>query len=311
MCYFRWRKSTSGDRRRGPNRVYNKLSEAERQRIIEISCLPEFRDKHPKQIVPLLADRGIYVASETTFYRVLRENKLLAHRSSVSPPRHSKPKELTAVGPNQVWSWDITYLKSSVLGIFYYLYIVIDIYSRKIVAWRVAPYESAEISSAMIKRACFNEKVKKKQLFIHSDNGGPMKAGTMLATLRRLGVLPSFSRPSVSDDNAFSEALFKTLKYRPFYPRKPFENVKQAELWVEDFVKWYNTEHLHSAIGFVTPECRHKGQDEAILEKRKQVYQEAFQKNPNRWIGKTPRGWDSVSYVTLNPIKKLADKKAA
>ena len=311
MCYYRWKKNPDGDRRKGPNRVYNKLTQAERERIIEICCSAEFRDKHPKQIVPILADRGIYIACEATFYKVLREQKLLAHRSTASPPRHSKPKELTAVGPNQVWTWDITYLKTSVRGIFYYLYIVIDIYSRKIVAWTISKYECASTAARMIREACYREKVKRKQLFIHSDNGGPMKAGTMLATLRRLGVLPSFSRPSVSDDNAFSEALFKTLKYRPYYPRKPFEELKEAKLWVEDFVKWYNTEHLHSGIGFVTPSSRHEGIDEEILERRKQVYIEAYARNPNRWVGKTPRGWETTPYVTLNPINKLAEKKIA
>lgn len=197
------------------------------------------------------------------------------------------------------------------LGKFFYLYLVIDIYSRKIISWDIAPYESAEISTKMVRRACRVERVKKQQLAIHADNGGPMKASTMISTLRRLGVLPSFSRPSVSDDNAFSESLFKTLKYRPSYPRGPFETIDEAKAWVADFTKWYNTEHLHSGIGFVTPEDRHQGRDLAILERRRAVYLEAFLQNPGRWIGKTPRNWDSAAFVTLNPIKELAEKKVA
>jgi len=251
------------------------------------------------------------VACESTFYRVLREHKLMTHRSHASPPRHSRPKELLATGPNQVWSWDITYLRSSVLGKFFYLYLIVDIYSRKIITWEIENYESAEISSMMMRRAYRLEGVKKQQLAVHADNGGPMKASTMLATLRRLGVLPSFSRPSVSDDNAFSESLFKTLKYRPSYPRGPFKNIDEAKAWVADFVKWYNTEHLHSSIGFVTPESRHKGEDTAILAKRRAVYLEAYLKTPGRWIGKTPRFWDAVPFVTLNPIKELAEEEAA
>lgn len=261
--------------------------------------------------MPILADRGIYVASESTFYQVLRDRKLLAHRSKSSPPRHSRPKELVAAGPNQVWSWDITYLRSNVLGKFFYLYLVVDIYSRKIITWDIERFESAEVSSKMIRRACRAEEVKKQQLAIHSDNGGPMKASTMLATLRRLGVLPSFSRPSVSDDNAFSESLFKTLKYRASYPRGPFKNIEAARAWVADFVKWYNSEHLHSGIGFVTPLDRHEGRDKEILKKRRAVYLEAYLNNPGRWIGKTPRFWESISFVTLNPINELADEEAA
>jgi putative transposase len=180
---------------------------------------------------------------------------------------------MIAHAPNQVWSWDITYLRSRIMGMFFYLYLVIDIFSRKIVGWEVSDHESSELAADMIGQACRAEGVQENQLFIHSDNGGPMKGATMLATLRRLGVLPSFSRPSVSDDNAYSEALFRTLKYRPWYPNKPFSSIEEAEAWVTEFVRWYNTEHLHSGICFVTPECRHQGHDILVLEKRKRVYE--------------------------------------
>lgn len=300
-------KNIEGDRRQGPKTTpANKLREEERAEVLKIACSAEFCDKHPKQIVPMLADQGIYVASESTFYRVLREERLLAHRLPANPPRHERPRELIAVAPNQVWSWDITYLKSSVLGMFHYLYLVMDIYSRKIVGWEVAERESEEISTKLIRRTCLQEGVQKEQLFIHSDNGGPMKAATMLATLERLGVLPSFSRPKVSDDNAYSEALFRTLKYRPFYPRRPFESLQEAKDWVTGFVDWYNNEHLHSGINYVTPASRHNRDDEKILEFRKKVFEEARIKNPARWVGKT-RSWEAVPFVILNASPRVDD----
>lgn len=292
------------DQRRGPKKKpSNKLTAQEREKILKLSCSEEFRDKSPWQIVPALADRGEYVASEASFYRVLRQEKMLAHRLPSNPPRNERPKELIATLPNQVWSWDITYLRSDVIGMFFFLYLIVDIYSRKIVGWEVAERESSDRAAKLIMRTCSAEDVQKHQLFIHSDNGGPMKGATMLATLRKLGVVPSFSRPSVSDDNAFSEALFRTLKYRPFFPRKPFTSVEEAEKWVEGFVHWYNNEHLHSGIKFVTPSSRHNLDDIKILEKRSAVYEKARAKNPERWQRKT-RDWNAVPFVSLNPLRK-------
>jgi putative transposase len=263
-------------------------------------------DKTPWEIVPMLADRGIYIASESSFYKVLREQQLLAHRLNSNPPKHERPKELIAHAPNQVWSWDITYLKSPVLGMFYYLYMVVDIYSRKIIDWEIRDRESVETSSMLLARACQQEGVEKDQLFLHSDNGGPMKGATMLATLQKLGVVASFSRPKVSDDNPYSESLFRTLKYRPTYPTRAFKSIEDAVIWVEGFVQWYNYEHLHSGIRFVTPASRHALQDQAILERRALTYSEARRKNPARWIKKT-RNWDPVLSVVLNRLKKTAE----
>lgn len=265
-----------------------------------MSCNERFRDKSPRQIVPLLADEGVYLASESTFYRVLNKEKLNALRLRTNPPTHSKPKELIANEPNQVWSWDITYLKSDIRGQFFYLYLVMDIYSRKIMGWTVEEFQCVETSSRLIKNICHFEGIQKHQLFIHSDNGSPMKGGTMMATLRKLGVLPSFSRPSVSNDNAFSESLFKTLKYSVAYPKKPFGSLAEAREWVTKFVHWYNCEHLHSGIKFVTPESRHQGRDFLILEQRKRVYEQAKQKNSMRWSGSS-RDWEMELTVRLNP----------
>jgi putative transposase len=261
----------------------------------------DFRELAPSQIVPILAEGGLYVASESSFYRVLRHRKLLQHRERSRPRQSHRPLEHVATGPNQVWSWGITYLRSALRGQYFYLYLVVDVWSRKIVVWEVATQESSEIAAAMIARACLAQGVDRDRLVIHSDNGGPMKGATLLATLQFLGITPSFSRPRVSDDNPYSEALFRTLKYRPGYPSLPFENLKGAQEWVAEFVRWYNTEHRHSGIRFVTPEVRHAGGESVILAKRKEVYEEAKRRNPIRWTGST-RNWSAIVEVWLNPL---------
>ena len=301
---IRWRKKAGGeDGRKGPKASPNKLSEKERQKVLDAANSPEFRDLSPKQIVPKLADKGIYLASESTFYRVLRAHAMLTHHQSSKPAVSRRPEEHVANGPWQVWSWDITYLKTPVKGMFFYLYMIVDIWSRKIISAEVHAEESMDLSARMIARACLCHGVYPPGLVLHSDNGGPMKGATMLATLHKLGVVPSFSRPRVSDDNPYSESLFRTMKYRPEYPSKPFETIEKAQAWVDGFVQWYNTMHLHSAIRFVTPDERHYGQEEEILARRHLVYEAAKHRNPNRWSGKT-RNWEPVRVVRLNPEKK-------
>lgn len=297
----RWRKDEECiDRRAGPRHPpKHQLTAAEKAKILAIANSPEFRDKSPKQIVPTLADRGEYVASEASFYRVLREAGQLERRGRARPPTASRPKELVASGPNQIWCWDITHLRAAVRGTFYFLYLVVDVYSRKIVAWAVEAEESQDLAADMIDGAIREHDVPENALVLHADNGGPMKGSTMLATLQRLGIVPSFSRPRVSDDNAYAESLFKTLKYRPEYPRKPFESLQAARHWVENFVRWYNAEHLHSAIRYVTPDDRHAGRDVAILEARKAVYRDAKSRSPRRWSGDI-RNWNPIGKVALN-----------
>jgi transposase InsO family protein len=297
----RWRTDEECiDRRAGPKHApAHQLSEAEKQKILEVANSPEFRDKSPKQIVPTLADRGEYIASEASFYRVLREHDQLAHRGRARPPTASRPKELVAKAPNQIWCWDITYMRAAVRGSFYFLYLVVDVFSRKIVAWTVELEESQDFAVDMIDRAVREHRVPENTLVLHADNGGPLKASMMVATLQRLGIVPSFSRPRVSDDNAYAEALFKTLKYRPAYPRKPFATIDDARRWVDDFVRWYNSEHLHSAIRYVTPDDRHAGRDVAILAARKDVYRAAKSRTPRRWSGDT-RNWSHITEVALN-----------
>ena len=302
---IRWRQQGGGqDQRKGPSTTpANKLSEQERQQIIDISNSAPLRDLSPNQIVPKLADQGVYLASESTFYRVLKEHKMLTHRQASKPAVANRPKEHVATGPCQVWSWDITYLQTSVKGLFFYLYMVVDVWSRKIIAAQVYAEESMNHSSMLLAHACTIHGVQPEELVLHSDNGGPMKGATMLATLHKLGVIPSFSRPSVSNDNPFSESLFRTMKYRPEYPSKPFESIDQAQAWVDGFVFWYNTQHLHSSIRYVTPDDRHFGHEEPILANRKKVYEKARCQNPNRW-SKNIRDWNPVRQVWLNPEKK-------
>lgn len=308
----RWDCKGLVDRRKGSRAAPgNKLSEYERVKITKALESPEFADSNPNQIVPRLADQGIYLGSESTMYRILRELKMNKYRQQSLPARRYSPEPLTAIGPNQLWSWDITYLPSTVRGRFFYLYMVMDLYSRKAVACQVYEYESGDLAAELITDACIKEKIKKEQVTLHSDNGSPMKSATMLAKLQNLGVATSFSRPSVSNDNPFSESLFRTLKYRPEYPEKPFENISEAREWADRFIHWYNRKHLHSSIRFVTPEDRHNGKDIRILANRRNVYHEARLRNPERWSGKT-RNWNTEVEVELKKFKRKNQiKKAA
>jgi putative transposase len=302
----RWRRQGERgfDRRFGPKTLpVNKLSKAERKKVLEVANWPEHRDLSPKQIVPRLADAGVFIASESTFYRILQEEDALHHREPSKPRTVSRPREHVATGPCGVLSWDITYLRSAVRGAFHYLYLIEDVWSRKIVGWAVHEEESMELASQLIDDTASLLGRDLEGIVLHSDNGSPMKGSTMLATLQRLGIVASFSRPSVSDDNPYSEALFRTLKYRPEYPRGAFKSIETARQWVEGFVTWYNTEHLHSAIGFVTPEDRHAGRDKTILAARQRTYAAARMRNPERW-SRNVRAWEHVEVVKLNPEKE-------
>lgn len=298
----RWRKQGIGDdRRAGPTHApANKLTPAERKQVLEVLNEPKHRDLSPKQIVPKLADEGRYVASESTMYRVLHQEGQQRHREPSKAPTARRPRGLTATAPNQVWSWDITYLRSPLRGTFFYLYLVLDVFSRKIVGWAVHEEESGDHAARLITRACSREGIHEHQLTLHQDNGAPMSSGTFLARLQALGVAPSFSRPRVSDDNPFAESLFRTLKYRPSYPQKPFDSLEAAEGFIRHFVGWYNTEHRHSGIRYVTPDERHRNLDQVLLQRRRAVYTKARARNPNRWSG-TIRNWDRPDAVTLNP----------
>jgi transposase InsO family protein len=307
----RWQRDQSRCDQR-PTRVQtpkNQLSEPERQSLLTVANSNEFGHLAPSQIVPRLADRGQYIASESTFYRVLKAHNQLQHRSAERPrQQRNKPRALCATTPNELFSWDITYLPTLVIGIYFYLYLFMDIFSRKIVGWQIYETESSELAAEVMRDICEREHIAPNQVVLHSDNGSPMKGAMMLATLQTLGVMPTFSRPAVSNDNPYSESLFKTLKYRPNYPARAFENLFAARQWVGTFVDWYNHEHRHSAVRFVTPAQRHAGQDEELLAKRVEVYEAAKVKNPQRWSGST-RNWQPVRAVHLNPDQQTKLKK--
>lgn len=306
----RWQLDEATDHPRGdlrPIRIQipkNELTQAERDKVLSVANSAEFAHLPPSQIVPRLADKGIYIGSESSMYRILRHSCQLAHRTSLRPAKaQSKPRAILATAPKQLFSWDITYLPTPIRGSYFYLYLFMDIFSRKIVGWQVYDCESSELAAQVMTDVCHREGIAPGQVQLHSDNGSPMRGATLLMTLQEFGVIPSFSRPAVSNDNPYSEALFRTLKYHPIYPKKPFESLLAARVWVGQFVCWYNDEHRHSATRFVTPNQRHEGLDKAILANRVNVYTEAKQLNPSRWSGDT-RNWQPITAVHLNPDKR-------
>ncbi len=307
----RWRSQGIGqDQRAGPKTApKNKLSEAEQARILEAANRPEFRDLSPKEIVAALASRGSYLGSEQSFYRLLRKNDQLNHRGRAKPRTARRPAQYVATGPCQVWSWDITYLRAPVRGVFFYLYVVMDVWSRKIVNASVEEIEHGEYAIELIRTAADAEGIQPGQLVLHQDNGSPMKYGNFTAFLQGLGVAASYSRPRVSDDNAYSEALFRTLKYRPEFPDRPFKSIEEARQFAARFVHWYNEIHLHSGIKFVTPAQRHRGEEAGILAERTKVYERARRLHPERWSGRI-RDWSPVSEVVLNPGRKRRESAA-
>jgi transposase InsO family protein len=285
----------------------NKLSEQEKHAIISCCNRVEFAHLSPNQIVPKLADQGEYLASESSFYRILKHENQLQHRGRSQVKRKiSKPTSYSATTPNQVWSWDISYLPTGVIGLHYYLYLFMDIYSRKIVGADVYESENGSDAAVLLQRSMWSEKCIEKNLVLHSDNGAPMKSFTLREKMYDLGVVTSRSRPRVSNDNPYSESLFKTLKYCPQWPTQGFTSLAEARLWVDHFTTWYNEEHQHSRISYVTPTERHDGKDKAILKKRKQLYLQARKSQPSRWSGDV-RKWEFIEAVELNPeMKKQA-----
>lgn len=280
------------------------LTEEETQLILSVLNSPEYASLPPSQIVPALADLDTYHCSESSMYRILKAHKQQNHRGRSKKPESKLLSTHVATAPNQVWCWDITWLPGPAKGLHYYLYLMLDLFSRKIVGWEIHMEESAENAASLLRKACMKEGIHSSdlELVLHSDNGSPMKGSSMLETMRQLGVVSSFSRPRVSNDNAYAEAIFRTCKYRPGYPYKGFKDINEAREWMQGFVAWYNLEHLHSGIKFVTPQSRHEGKDEAILANRKKVYEDAKQRHPKRWSGDT-RNWDRISEVWLNPEK--------
>jgi transposase InsO family protein len=279
------------------------LSPDERAQVLRLANEPRFADVPPARIVPMLADEGTYVASESTFARVLRAQGQNAHRGRAKPPQASRPPTThVATAPRQVWCWDMTYLPATVVGRWFHLYLILDLYSRKVVGWEVHDTDEADHAARLVHRTALAEGIaaSKTKPVLHGDNGATLKATTVLAMLHWLNIKPSYSRPRVSDDNAYAESLFRTAKYRPEFPAKGFDDLTQARHWAANFVRWYNFDHRHSGIRYVSPAQRHTGQDKAILQARHEVYTQARERNPARWSGKT-RNWSPINAVALNP----------
>lgn len=287
----------------------NKLNDEERQQIIDVCNQKEYASLPPSQIVPTMLDQGRYIAAVSTFYRVLKQANQLHHRGRSKVTRTVKPPTTyTAEKANEVWSWDITYMASRVKGRYFYLYMIEDIYSRKIVGYEVHSEECGVKAADLLQRSSWSEKIGNQPLVLHSDNGAPMKSVTLKAKMEEMGVTPSYNRPRVSNDNPYSESTFRTLKYRPNWPSHGFNSLEETRTWTQNFVNWYNNEHKHSRIRFVTPAERHAGIDGEILRQRKEVLEAAKSRNPLRW-SKGVQNCTPIGSVTLNPDK--TDLKAA
>ena len=281
------------------------LTEQERALIVQVANEPRFAELPPARIVPMLADEGVYIASESSFSRVLRAQGQTRHRGRARPPQARRtPSTHVATAPAQVWCWDMTYLPTGVAGRWYYLYLIMDLFSRKIVGFEVHPEDRSDHAALLLRRTVLAEGLHglpaDHRPVLHGDNGATLKSTTVLAMMHWLGVKPSYSRPRVSNDNAFVESLFRTAKYRPQFPSTGFANLEEARAWADSFVHWYNHEHRHSGINYVSPAQRHAGADGGILQARHALYQQAKERNPQRWSRHT-RNWDPISTVTLNP----------
>jgi transposase InsO family protein len=306
--FQRWRDDTGQirtDRRPEATRPQpaHALSKAERARMVELANQPRFASTPPARIVPALADEGVYVASEASFHRVLRDHGQMRRRGRARPPRSAGPPSThVATAPGQVWCWDVTFLPARVQGRWFYLFLILDLYSRKIVGHEVHETDQAEHAAHLVRRTALAEGIHAhaQRPVLHGDNGSSVKGTTVLAMLYWLGIAPSHSRPRVSDDNAYAEALFRTAKYRPDFPIAGFADLAAARQWAADFVHWYNHEHRHSGIRYVTPAQRHAGGDGPVLAARHALYQRAREANPRRWSGRT-RDWTPIGAVTLNP----------
>lgn len=295
------------DRRHKPNRKASPLAytEEERARLIERYTAADVVDMSLPQAYYHLLDNEEYAGSLSTVYRVMKAAKLNVRRDGTRAPRKShRPESFCATGPNQVWTWDITYLRDrSFKGRFFYAYAIVDVYSRCIVHYAVYKADNSKYAAEFLSEAFVRNGIRKGQLVLHADNGASMKAAETLAVLDRFGVHNSHSRPRVSDDNPYSEAFFKTLKYTGRYPKNGFFEIEDARRWLEEFVGHYNHERRHSGINWVQPAVRHAGVDAEVLKKRAQTLEAARRKHPERWIGKRIMNCDPAGARHLNPGK--------
>jgi putative transposase len=273
-------------------RSHRALSPEEEQKLRELLNSERFVDQAPRTIYATLLDEGDYHGSWRTMYRVLKRDAATRERRAQRRRPHYQAPELLARGPRQVWSWDITKLRGPQPGLWYNLYVVLDIFSRKIVGWRIETREDAELAEEMIAESYIREGVQPKQLTLHADRGAAMTSKTLAELLLDLGVAQSHSRPTISDDNPYSESQFKTMKYGPSYPER-FASLQAARAWMRWFADWYNHEHKHSGIALLPPEVVHSGRAPEVLAKRQETMNAAYEAHPERF----PRGRPQVAQL--------------
>ena len=278
------------------------LSESERQALRDVLCGERFADCAPPTIYATLLDEGTYLASVRTMYRLLAvDGPARERRNQLTHPVYAKP-ELLATGANQVWSWDITKIKGPVKWTYYHLYVILDIFSRYVVGWMIAPRESAELAEQLIAQTVAKQNIAPGELTLHADRGTSMRSRTVAELLLDLEVTKSHSRPYVSDDNPFSEAQFKTLKYRPDFPAR-FGCIEDARAHCQEFFPWYNDDHRHSGIGYMTPAAVHYGQAQGLFQRRAETLDAAFMVNPKRFKGNCPQPPKLPVAAWINPPK--------
>lgn len=284
------------------------LSEDEEQAVLQELHSERFSDQSPGHVYATLLDEKAYLCSERTMYRILDKNaEVKERRNQCRHPEYKKP-ELMATRPNQVWSWDITKLKGPVKWTYFYLYVILDIFSRYVVGWMVATRETAALARELIEETCLKQGIEPGQLIIHADHGNPMKAKSMALLMTDLGVTKSHSRPYVSDDNPFSESQFKTLKYSPDFPGR-FGSVMDARAFSGTFLAWYNAEHRHSGIGMMTPEMVHYGLAEQVHKERQLILRAAYAAHPERFVHGLPTPPALPKAVWINPPTATADER--
>lgn len=309
--YYRLTKVTVVRRaQRKPSRSNRALSQAEASEVLRILESPEYIDMSPREIFASLADKGEYHCSISTMYRLMRKNYAVKERRACRKHQKHEMPVLKATRPNQVWAWDITKIKGPQAWHFYYLYTIVDLYSRKVVGWMVAEKENGELAKRLFSTTCKRERVDASKLIIHSDRGSAMTSLTLGLLFASLGIVKSLSRPRVSNDNAFVESLFKTLKYRQLYPNR-FDSLEEVTQYMREFFRWYNFKHYHSGIALLTPHTLHAGKENAVLKRRQMALDEAYLRHPERYVLGPPKVQTPPSTVWINKPEDEAGEKAA
>jgi putative transposase len=275
------------------------LKPEEKEQVLQVLNSVPFQDSAPREVYATLLDEGQYLCSWRTMYRILKEHQLVRERrDQLRHPTYTKP-QLLATAPNELWSWDITKLRGPVKWTYYYLYTILDVFSRYVPGWLIADCESASLAKQLIEETCAKQGIDSDQLTLHSDRGSAMTSKTVALLLATLGVTKTHSRPYVSNDNPYSESQFKTMKYRPDYPDR-FGSIQDARSWARPFFQWYNHEHHHSGLGLLTPATVHYGQAQAVVDRRQQVLQAAYAAHPERFVRGEPKPPSLPTEVWIN-----------